>query len=101
MAKPKKGKQYYEITKEKPFTPFHMLVVGGSVGVLVGFFVMLLVGDYTEMSLDSLIFSVLLAGFSGFGLGAVLTWLLVRVFSGVFQFPSMGPLGNKADASAQ
>ena len=87
MAQRGKGKEFYEISAEKPFTPFHLMGVGGSAGVIVSFFILLLMGNYMDMPLDALIFFMLLAVFLGFGVGTMLTWVFIRFFGGFLQLP--------------
>lgn len=78
MAKREKDRLYYEITKEKPFGSFQMLLVGGSAGSVLGFLIASLVGAYEGMQMDSLVFVFFMASFLGFFFGAFVTWLALR-----------------------
>jgi hypothetical protein len=78
MAKQEKDRLYYEITKEKPYGSFQMLLVGGSAGSVLGFLIASLVGAYEGMLMDSLVFAFFMASFLGFFFGALVTWLALR-----------------------
>jgi hypothetical protein len=78
MAKREKDRLYYEITKEKPYGSFQMLLVGGSAGSVLGFLIASLVGAYEGMLMDSLVFAFFMASFLGFFFGALVTWLSLR-----------------------
>jgi hypothetical protein len=78
MAKREKDRLYYEITKEKPYGSFQMLLVGGSAGSVLGFLIASLVGAYEGMVMDSLVFAFFMASFLGFFFGALVTWLALR-----------------------
>lgn len=80
MAKRDKDKLYYEITREKPYGVFQMLMVGGSAGAVLSFLIVSLVGAYVGMEMDALILAFLAASFLGFFFGAVLTWLFIHYF---------------------
>jgi hypothetical protein len=80
MAKREKDRLYYEITKEKPFGSFQMLLVGGSAGSVTGFLIASLVGAYEGMEMDVLVLAFLIASFLGFFFGAILMWLCLRYF---------------------
>ncbi len=80
MARREKDRLYYEITKEKPFGSFQMLLVGGSAGSVTGFLIASLVGAYEGMEMDVLVFVFLVASFLGFFFGAILMWLCIRYF---------------------
>ena len=70
MAKREKDRLYYEITRDKPFGTFQMLLVGGSAGSVVGFLITSLVGACAGMEMDALVLAFLVASFLGFLLGA-------------------------------
>ncbi|MGH7738965.1 MAG: hypothetical protein ACREL1_02355, partial [bacterium] len=53
------------------------------------FLVTLLIGAYSGMSLDNLIFVFLLSGFLGFFLGMGLTWIIIRYFGEVLNLSSL------------
>lgn len=82
MAKRSKDKLYYEVTKEKPYGPFQMLMVGGSAGSVFGFLIASLVGAYEGMEVDGLVLSFLVASLLGFFFGFLLTWLFLHYFEG-------------------
>lgn len=69
MARREKNRLYYEITKEKPFGSFQMLLVGGSAGSVTGFLIASLVGAYEGMEMDVLVLVFLVSSFLGFLLG--------------------------------
>jgi hypothetical protein len=80
MARREKDRLYYEITKEKPFGSFQMLLVGGSAGSVTGFLIASLVGAYEGMEIDALVLVFLVSSFLGFFFGAILMWLCLRYF---------------------
>ena len=80
MARREKDRLYYEITREKPFGSFQMLLVGGSAGSVTGFLVASLVGAYEGMEMDSLVLAFLVASLLGFFFGAILMWLFLQYF---------------------
>jgi len=81
MARREKDRLYYEITREKPFGTFQMLLVGGSAGSVTGFLIASLVGAYEGLEMDSLVLVFLIASFLGFFFGALLMWLFLHYFS--------------------
>lgn len=78
MAKREKDRLYYEITREKPYGTFQMLLVGGATGSMVAFLIVSLVGACAGMEMDVLVLAFLIASFLGFVLGAVTIWLIQR-----------------------
>lgn len=80
MARQEKDKLYYEITKEKAFGNFQMLLVGGSAGSITGFLIASLVGAYEGIEMDSLVLAFLIASILGFFFGAILIWLFIQYF---------------------
>lgn len=80
MARREKDRLYYEITKEKPFGSFQLLLVGGAAGSVTGFLIASLVGAYEGMEMDILVFVFLISSFLGFFFGAILMWLCLRYF---------------------
>ena len=78
MAKREKDRLYYEITREKPYGTFQMLLVGGATGSVVAFMIVSLVGACAGMEMDVLVLAFLIASFLGFVLGAVTIWLIQR-----------------------
>jgi hypothetical protein len=81
MARQDKDRIYYEITKEKPFGQFQLLLVGGSAGSVTGFLIASLVGAYEGIEMDSLVLAFLVASLLGFFFGAGLMWLFLNYFS--------------------
>src|ERR1039458_9552120 len=77
MAKKNKDRLYYEITREKAYGSFQMLMVGGSAGSVLGFLVASLVGAYEGMEMDSLVLAFLVASLLGFFFGILLMWLAI------------------------
>ena len=77
MAKKEKDRLYYEITKEKPYGNFQMLMVGGSAGSVLGFLIISLVGAYEGMEMDSLVLAFLVASFLGFFFGLLIMWIVI------------------------
>lgn len=80
MARQEKDRIYYEITKEKPFGQFQLLLVGGSAGSVVGFLIASLVGAYEGIEMDSLVLAFLVASLLGFFLGTGLMWSFLHYF---------------------
>lgn len=80
MAKRAKDKLYYEITREKPYGSFQILMVGGAAGSVLGFLVISLVGAYEGTEMDTLVLAFLAASFLGFFFGLMLTWLSIHYF---------------------
>jgi len=79
MAKDKETGKQYLITKERPATPFEMILSVGSIGAAMGFFLTLLVGAVTaSFTLDGLLLVSLVFSVVGFGLGLGVGWLIVR-----------------------
>jgi MFS family permease len=77
MAKKDKDRLYYEITREKAYGSFQMLMVGGSAGSVLGFLIASLVGAYEGMEMDSLVLAFLVASLLGFFFGLLLMWLAI------------------------
>jgi hypothetical protein len=78
MAKKDKDKLYYEVTKEKSFGVFQMLLIGGSSGSVLSFLIVSLVCAYEGVGMDTLVLVFLLTSFLGFLFGAVITWVFMR-----------------------
>lgn len=98
MVRREKDRLYYEITKEKPFGSFQMLLVGGSAGSVTGFLIASLVGAYEGMEMDVLVLVFLVASFLGFFFGAILMWICLRYFGNLIaDIPLPGE--NPANAS--
>lgn len=88
MAKREKGKVYYEVTKEKPFGMFQVLLMGGATGSVLAFLMVSLLGAFNGMEMDSLIFSFLIASFLGFFFGVLITWLFAQNFGNLILLSS-------------
>ncbi len=73
-----KGKKYYELTREKPYGLFHMILVGGTACSVLAFLIVSLVGAYEGMPMDSIILAFLTAVLLGFLFGGSITWLAVH-----------------------
>lgn len=79
MAKEKETGKLYEITKERPATPFEMILSVGSIGAAIGFFMTLVVGACTAtFTLDGLLLVSLVFSVVGFLLGLLVGWLILR-----------------------
>ena len=78
MPKRQKDRMYYEITKEKPLSTFHLLLAGGAAGSILAFLIVSLLGACVGMEMDALVLAFLIASFLGFFFGAFLTWLAQR-----------------------
>ena len=77
MAKRDKDRLYYEVTKEKPYGIFQMLLVGGSAGSVLTFLIVSLIGAYEGTDMDSLVLAFLLSSFLGFLIGVGVMWLVI------------------------
>lgn len=88
MADHNKGKQFYELTREKPNGLFYMILVGGTACAVLAFLIVSLVGAYESLSMDSIILAFLIAVMLGFLLGGIMTWLVIRY---------LGPIVEKID----
>ena len=77
MAKKDKDRLYYEITREKAYGSFQMLMVGGSAGSVLGFLIASLVGAYEGMEMDGLVLVFLVASLLGFFFGLLMMWLAI------------------------
>jgi hypothetical protein len=101
MAKREKDKIYYEITREKPFGTFYMLMVGGASGSVLSFLIVSLVGAYSGMEMDALVLSFLVATFLGFFFGGMLVWLCLKYFDQYLPFSLlMGGVTEKPPVEA-
>lgn len=88
MADHNKGKQFYELTRERPYGLFYMILVGGTACAVLAFLIVSLVGAYESLSMDSIILAFLIAVMLGFLLGGIMTWLVIRY---------LGPIVEKID----
>lgn len=89
MAKDKKGKIFYEVTKEKPSGKTHVFLMGGSVGAVISFFIVSALGVFSTIGMDDLVFYFILSCLVGFLVGGFLTWVFVENFSKVVSGPSV------------
>jgi hypothetical protein len=79
MAKEKETGKLYEITRERPATPFEMVISVGSIGAAVGFFMTLVVGACTaSFTMDGLLLVSLVFSVVGFGVGLLVGWLILK-----------------------
>jgi hypothetical protein len=83
MAKDKKGKVFYHVTKEKPSGKSQILLAGASGGAAISFFMVSVLGSLYGIEMDSLVFYFILSSIVGFFVGGLLTWVFVRNFSKV------------------
>lgn len=81
MTDRSKIKQYYEITREKPFGLFRVYMVSGSVGSAFGFLIATMIGAYQALPMDSLVLAFLSASFIGFIIGTIIIWLFLHYFN--------------------
>jgi len=88
MADHNKGKQFYELTREKSYGIFHMILVGGTACAVLFFLIVSLIGAYEGLPMDSIILAFLTAVLLGFMLGGSITWLAIKY---------IGPIVDKID----
>jgi hypothetical protein len=88
MPDHKNGKQFYELTREKPYGIFHMILVGGTACAVLAFLMVSLIGAYEGLPIDSIILAFLTAVLLGFLTGGVMTWLGIKY---------IGPILEKMD----
>jgi hypothetical protein len=93
MAKKDKDRLYYEVTKERPYNTFQMLMMGGSAGSVLAFFIVSLIGAYEGTEMDSLVLAFLLASFLGFFVGAYFMWFVIN------RLESLLPIANLLDGT--
>jgi hypothetical protein len=94
MAKKNKGKQFFEVTRERPIGKGYVLLMGGSVGSAVSFFVVSVLGSFYGTAIDNLVFYFILSSILGFFIGGLATWFFVLYFSKVVSAGS-GPIAEK------
>lgn len=98
--KDRKGRIFYEVTREKPMTPPETMLASGAVGAAVGFFFMLLGGAALgRIPLDGMVLLSLLAAVLGFAAGFATALLLWRHFHFLAQEASDGGMVVKADGT--
>jgi hypothetical protein len=83
MAKNNKGKQFFEVTREKPVGKGYVLLMGGSVGSAVSFFIVSVLGSFYGIGMDDLVFYFILSSIFGFFVGGFFTWFFILYFSKV------------------
>jgi len=83
MPKNKKGQIYYQVTHEKPQGPSHVLLLGGSVGAALSFFIVSVAGALNGTEMNDLVLYFILSAILGFFVGTFLTWLFLRNFASV------------------
>jgi len=101
MAKQGNDRLFYEITREKPYGNFQMMMVGGSAGSVLGFLIISLVGAYEGMEMDSLVLAFLIASFLGFFFGLVIMWLMITYLEKIIPVSSLVPGLGSASAPAE
>ena len=89
MAKRDKNRLYYEVTKERPYNTFQLLMMGGSAGSVLAFFIVSLIGAYEGTDMDSLVLAFLLASFIGFFFGAFVTWTFINRLDNLLSIASL------------
>jgi hypothetical protein len=94
MAKNNKGKQFFEVTREKPIGKGYVLLMGGSVGSAVSFFVVSVLGSFYGTAMDNLVFYFILSSILGFFVGGLATWFFILYFSKIVSAGS-GPSVEK------
>jgi hypothetical protein len=80
-----KGKQFYELTREKPYGLFQMILVGGTACSVLAFLIVSLVSVYEGLPMDSIILAFLTSALLGFLLGGILTWLAIRYLGPILE----------------
>jgi hypothetical protein len=83
MPKNKKGQIFYQVTKDKPQGLSHVLLLGGSVGTALSFFIVSVLGALNGIEMNDWVLYFILAAIIGFVAGTFLTLLFVRNFSKV------------------
>ncbi len=99
MADQNKDKQFYELTREKPYGLFYMILVGGTACSVLGFLIVSLVGIYEGLPLDSIILAFLAAVLLGFILGGLMTWLAVSYIGPIIDSFESEKITPSADPS--
>jgi phosphate/sulfate permease len=89
MPTTRKGQVYYQVTKDKPEGVSHVLLIGGSVGAALGFFIVSVVGAMNGTEMDDLVLYFILSAIGGFLAGGFLTLLFVKNFSKVVSASSL------------
>src|SRR5580692_2103442 len=92
MAKNNKGKQFYVVTLEKPVGKIYLLLMGGSMGAAISFFIVSVLGTFYGTEMDDLVFFFILFGIFCCFVGGFLTWFFVLYFSKVVAASSVVPM---------
>jgi len=92
MAKKNKGKQFYVVTREKPAGKAYVILMGGSMGAVISFFIVSVLGTLYGTEMDDLVFFFILFGIFGFFVGGFLTWFFALYFSKVVAASSVVPM---------
>jgi hypothetical protein len=100
MPKNKKGQIFYQVTKDKPQGISHVLLLGGSVGTALSFFIVSVLGALNGIEMNDWVFYFILAAIIGFFVGGFLTLLFVRNFSKVV-FSSSAATESAAQPSVE
>jgi len=101
MAKNNKGKQFFEVTREKPVGKGYVLLMGGSVGSAVSFFIVSVFGSFYGIGMDDLVLYFILSSIFGFFMGGFVTWLFVLYFSKVVSASFVSPVEKIQTQSAE
>jgi hypothetical protein len=101
MAKNNKGKQFFEVTREKPVGKGYVLLMGGSVGSAVSFFIVSVFGSFYGIGMDDLVLDFILSSIFGFFMGGFVTWLFVLYFSKVVSASFVSPVEKIQTQSAE
>jgi hypothetical protein len=96
MAKNNKGKQFFEVTREKPIGKGYLLLMGASVGSAVSFFIVSVLGSFYGTAMDNLVFYFILSSILGFFIGGLVTWFFVLYFSKVVSAGSLPSIEKKS-----
>ncbi len=97
MAKNNKGKQFYIVTREKPVGKAYLLLMGGSMGAIVSFFIVSVLGTFYGTEMDDLVFFFIIFCILGFFVGGFLTWFFVLYFSKVVAASSVVPIEKPSE----
>ncbi len=96
MAKNNKGKQFFEVTREKPIGKGYLLLMGASVGSAVSFFIVSVLGSFYGTTMDNLVFYFILSSILGFFIGGLVTWFFVLYFSKIVSAGSLPLVEQKS-----
>ena len=96
MAKNNKGKQFFEVTREKPIGKGYLLLMGASMGSAVSFFIVSVLGSFYGTAMDNLVFYFILSSIFGFFIGGLVTWFFILYFSEVVSASSVPSVEKKS-----